>query len=72
MNINDVNGNPIAIRGARRDQHNRAANKILNNGHGGASPPNYTWHHQNPFGYMIQVDAAVHAKHGHNGGIYLW
>lgn len=32
----------------------------------------YTWHHLRTPHQMILVDMTVHAKHGHNGGVYLW
>ncbi|WP_133065567.1 HNH endonuclease [Niveispirillum lacus] len=33
---------------------------------------NWTWHHLETPYYMVLVDMNVHAKHGHNGGVYLW
>lgn len=32
----------------------------------------WTWHHLETPYYMVLVDMNVHAKHGHNGGVYLW
>lgn len=32
----------------------------------------YTWHHLVTPHNMVLVDMTVHAKHGHNGGVYLW
>ncbi|MFY8094368.1 MAG: HNH endonuclease [Niveispirillum sp.] len=32
----------------------------------------YTWHHLEQPYKMVMVDMQVHAKHGHNGGVYLW
>lgn len=32
----------------------------------------YTWHHLKTPYKMVLVDMTVHAKHGHNGGVYLW
>lgn len=32
----------------------------------------YTWHHLPTAYNMVLVDMIVHAKHGHNGGVYLW
>jgi hypothetical protein len=32
----------------------------------------WTWHHMPTAYKMVLVDMTVHAKHGHNGGVYLW
>lgn len=32
----------------------------------------WTWHHLETPYQMVLVDMNVHAKHGHNGGVYLW
>lgn len=32
----------------------------------------WTWHHLPTQYQMVLVDMTVHAKHGHNGGVYLW
>lgn len=32
----------------------------------------WTWHHLPSPYKMVLVDMTVHAKHGHNGGVYLW
>ena len=32
----------------------------------------WTWHHMPDPYKMVLVDMTVHAKHGHNGGVYLW
>jgi len=32
----------------------------------------WTWHHLPATYKMVLVDMTVHAKHGHNGGVYLW
>lgn len=32
----------------------------------------WTWHHLEDHYRMVLVDMNVHAKHGHNGGVYLW
>jgi hypothetical protein len=32
----------------------------------------WTWHHLPAPYEMVLVDMTVHAKHGHNGGVYLW
>jgi len=67
------NKTKVKIKGASRAQHFSIADRILeknkiNINRGSA----YTWHHLTNKYEMVLVDMTVHAKHGHNGGIYLW
>lgn len=63
-----------------RQQHFAIADKLyaIKNGKGKASTTtnmrkgNYTWHHMETPCKMVLVDMEAHAKHGHNGGVYLW
>jgi hypothetical protein len=59
---------------SNRDQHFALADMLYYINHG--SKPNraetWTWHHLETPYQMVLVDMAVHAKHGHNGGVYLW
>ena len=36
------------------------------------SPDGWTWHHLTTKYHMVLVDRAVHQKHGHNGGVFIW
>lgn len=61
-------GKKVTLRTATRSQHFAIADDLYPNSRGGT----WTWHHLTPKYYMILVDMRVHAKHGHNGGVYLW
>lgn len=71
---------PCTINKSNRAQHFALADKQYadNKGWGKASDATnyrkgrYTWHHLRTPHQMILVDMTVHAKHGHNGGVYLW
>jgi len=65
-------GNIVKIKGASRAQHFSIANRITGVSAGSGSPTNWTWHHLSAFPKMALVDRAVHARYGHNGGVYLW
>ena len=67
-----LSGTKIKIPGASRGQHFSMANRIMNNGFGNSSPTDWTWHHLTTYYKMVLVDRTVHAKHGHNGGVYVW
>lgn len=67
-----LSGTKIKIPGASRGQHFSMANRIMNNGFGSSSPTDWTWHHLTTYYKMVLVDRTVHAKHGHNGGVYVW
>lgn len=67
-----LSGTKIKIPGASRGQHFSMANRIMKNGFGNSSPPDWTWHHLTTYYKMVLVDRTVHAKHGHNGGVYVW
>ncbi|CAH9053892.1 hypothetical protein PSECIP111951_00915 [Pseudoalteromonas holothuriae] len=57
-----------------RDQHFAMADMLYYINHG--TKPNrvgtWTWHHLPNQYDMVLVDMEVHAKHGHNGGVYIW
>jgi len=62
-------GTKVEIAKASRAQHFAIGDRLLpGNGRGGA----WTWHHLSNEYEMVLVDMTVHAKHGHNGGVYLW
>jgi len=67
-----LSGTKIKIPGASRGQHFSMANRIMKNGFGNSSPTDWTWHHLTTYYKMVLVDRTVHAKHGHNGGVYVW
>ncbi|MDY0975954.1 DUF4157 domain-containing protein [Massilia sp. CFBP9012] len=67
-----LSGTKIKIPGASRGQHFSMANRIMKNGFGSSSPTDWTWHHLTTYYKMVLVDRTVHAKHGHNGGVYVW
>ena len=62
-------GLKVEIAKGSRSQHFAIGDRLLpDNGRGGA----WTWHHLSKEYDMVLVDMTVHAKHGHNGGVYLW
>lgn len=71
---------PKTIDKSNRQQHFAIADKELAKNRGWQKPSDatnfrkgkYTWHHLLTPHQMILVDMTVHAKHGHNGGVYLW
>lgn len=40
--------------------------------YGASKIPGYTWHHSENFGKMQLVDAYVHDRTGHAGGMFAW
>ena len=70
---------PNYITKSNRQQHFALADHIYGQRHGCAASEitkkrkgKYTWHHLPTKYHMVLVDMTVHAKHGHNGGVYLW
>ena len=61
-------GTSVNLPKASRSQHFAIADMLYPNSRSGK----LTWHHLNPHYEMVLVDMRVHAKHGHNGGVYLW
>ena len=61
-------GTQVSLPKASRPQHFAIADMLYPNSREGK----LTWHHLNPHYEMVLVDMRVHAKHGHNGGVYLW
>jgi len=62
-------GKKVEIAKASRSQHFAIGDRLLpGNGRGGT----WTWHHLSAEYEMVLVDMTVHAKHGHNGGVFLW
>lgn len=59
---------------ADRDQHFAIADMLyyINRGAKPDRAGTWTWHHLATPYQMVLVDMEVHAKHGHNGGVYLW
>jgi hypothetical protein len=63
-------GKLVNIASASRSQHFAIGDRL--DPTGTARQGKYTWHHLSPEYQMVLVDMQVHAKHGHNGGVYLW
>lgn len=71
---------PSTIDKTNRGQHFAIADKLRANQKGWKKASDatkerkgtYTWHHMLTPYNMVLVDMTVHAKHGHNGGVYLW
>jgi hypothetical protein len=61
-------GKKVKISSATRSQHFAIADDIYPN----TRKSTHTWHHMTQKYKMILVDMRVHAKHGHNGGVYIW
>lgn len=61
-------GKKVNLPKASRSQHFAIADMLYPNSRAGK----WTWHHLNKEYKMVLVDMKVHAKHGHNGGVYLW
>ena len=61
-------GKKVTLKSATRSQHFAIADDLYPNSRTGT----WTWHHLTSKYYMTLVDMRVHAKHGHNGGVYLW
>lgn len=71
---------PANIDKSNRAQHFAIADKLYAHKYGISNASwttnlrkgRYTWHHLVTPRNMVLVDMTVHAKHGHNGGVYLW
>ncbi len=61
-------GKKVEIPKASRSQHFSIGDRLYPNSRKGK----FTWHHLSSEYHMILVDMTVHAKHGHNGGVYIW
>ncbi|BBN80547.1 hypothetical protein PA25_05320 [Pseudoalteromonas sp. A25] len=83
INLNDhpdVKSNAVTIDTDDRPQHFRLADYLYAKKKGWkfASDTSkfrngkWTWHHLATQYHMVLVDMEVHAKHGHNGGVFLW
>jgi hypothetical protein len=67
------NGTKVNIPKASRSQHFSIGDRILKKKKKNIKRAgSYTWHHLTKEYEMVLVDMTVHAKHGHNGGVYLW
>ncbi len=61
-------GTKVTLRTATRPQHFAIADMLFPNSRTGT----WTWHHLTSKYKMVLVDMTVHAKQGHNGGVYIW
>jgi Domain of unknown function (DUF4157) len=61
-------GKSVELPKASRAQHFAIADMLYPNSRSGT----WTWHHLSKEYQMVLVDMTVHAKHGHNGGVYIW
>lgn len=79
----DLTNAKVQINKTDRSQHFGIADKLLsvrenNNPQSPAARitemrrDRWTWHHLPDKYKMVLVDMNVHAKHGHNGGVYIW